>query len=103
MISFFSDIENRIIGTVDYPFLVFHDVEDEVVSVESTRELLKKSRTSDGDKEAIFVNDGRHDLMQNIPSIILERSLPFITKRLAKVDEAKKLATLETSLKTVLN
>lgn len=66
------------VSSITYPFLVFHDPEDKVISIQGTKYLLGSSATDVNEKMYIEVPQGLHDLLANRLDLITRKSVEWI-------------------------
>lgn len=66
------DMNEKLIPTVDFPFIIFHDTADVVVPYDGSQFLFDKSRTGPAEKEFVTM-DGGHDLLaRRLGAILLK-------------------------------
>eukprot|EP01038_Epipyxis_sp_PR26KG_P006663 gene6663-9145_t len=83
MLDFADKILNETIVSSTYPFILFHDPEDLVVSYELGGKRLFEESPSQN-KVYVELKGGRHDLSMNTLSIVAEKSIEFIKKIIEK-------------------
>jgi alpha-beta hydrolase superfamily lysophospholipase len=66
--------------TAEFPFLIFHDPEDGITAFDCSKRLQEKAPSKD--KRLIAMPGGRHDLIANEPSKIVEHFTAFMLARL---------------------
>lgn len=80
LLTLSSEVINQL-ESISFPFIVFHDSNDNVVSVQGTLNLINVSRTSIKDKTFIEVIDGQHDPISNQIDFITNHCIQWILSR----------------------
>ena len=68
--------------TIQYPFLVIHDPEDQIVRATGTEMLMELSQSKPEDKTYIQIENVRHDLMHNASTAVVTHIIDWVNKRL---------------------
>lgn len=66
------------LGSVAFPFLIFHDPEDNVTMYSGSQQLYERSATLPQNKRLIAMSNGKHDLIINRLAFVVEKSFEWI-------------------------
>lgn len=82
LVDWLADTQRRI-GDVDFPFLLLHAPEDEILPLRGSRELYEGCATPDAWKSFIECPGRRHDLLSNDVPLVARESIAFMDRLLA--------------------
>lgn len=82
VLSMTEYVQHRI-QEINFPFIVFHDPEDKICTIEGTQRLMNESLTSVENKEFVSIANGLHGLIPNCTELVLTQMLRWMDKRVS--------------------
>ena len=79
---------------IDYPFLIIHDPEDKICSIEGSHAMMKNTATADDSKKLIEGHGFLHGILFNYPEVTCQHAIDWVESLVASRSSSSQLNSL---------